>query len=281
MTEPSGTQTENKGGKLTELENLIGYKFKNIALLEEAITTSSYSKEHPGSANYQRLELLGDRVISLILTENLMVDRSLDEGKMTFLKAELENNQRLAEYGDEIELRNHIRAGERRENISSKVVADVFEAICGAIYWDSERLQGMKEVEKFLRNFGIFEQLKEKMSTAEDFLPIRNRFENKFREINRCNPDMKFTYMSGGAAHQKRWRIETCSIKDTQTGEYVELPGVRSETWFNTKKDAETDAIEQAYKYMEARGVDIQTTTFLPSVKTLTKNFSFSTGFLL
>ncbi|MHC1623873.1 MAG: ribonuclease III domain-containing protein, partial [Candidatus Methanospirareceae archaeon] len=125
MTEPSGTQTENKGGKLRELENLIGYKFKNIALLEEAITTSSYSKEHPGSANYQRLELLGDRVISLILTENLIAEESLDEGRMTVLKSELENNQRLAEYGERIGLRNYIRASEQRENISSKVIADV------------------------------------------------------------------------------------------------------------------------------------------------------------
>ena len=254
MNELSRTGNEDITDDLSKLENRIGYPFKNIALLEEAITTSSYSKEHPETSNYQRLELLGDRVISLILTENLMMEGSLDEGKMTFLKAELENNQRLAGYGEEIGLRNHIRAGERRENISSKVVVDVFEAICGAIYWDSRGTQGMREVEKFLRNFGIFERLKEKMSTAEDFLPIRNRFENKFRGKNRCNPDMKFTYLSQGAAHQKQWRIETCAIKDTQTGEYIELKGVRNETWFNSKKEAETDTFEQAYRYMEERG---------------------------
>ncbi len=253
MNELSETGTEDITEKLSELEKLIGYPFKNKALLEEAITTSSYSKEHPGSANYQRFEFLGDRVISLILTENLM-EEELDEGQMTLLKSELENNQRLAEYGERIGLRDYVRAGEQRENISSKVIADVFEAICGAIYWDSERLQGMKEVEKFLRNFGIFEQVKEKMSTAEDFLPIRNRFENKFRGKNHCNPEIRFTYESQGAAHQKRWRIETCSIKDLQTGECVELPGVRSEGWFGSKKDAETDAIEQAYRYMEERG---------------------------
>ena len=258
MNELSRTGNEDITDDLSKLEKLIVYPFKNKALLEEAITTSSYSKEHPDSANYQRLELLGDRVISLILTENLM-EEELDEGKMTFLKSELENNQRLAGYGEKIGLRNYVRASEERENISSKVIADVFEAVCGAIYWDSRGSHGMAEVEKFLRTFGIFEQMKEKMSTAEDFLPVRNQFENMFRELNRGNPDIKFTYESQGAAHQKQWRIKACAIKDPQTGEYIELHGVRSERWFGSKKDAETDAVEQAYKYMEERGWRLKT----------------------
>jgi ribonuclease-3 len=252
MNEPS--RTENTPVDLRELEDLIGYHFKNKAFLKEAITASSYSKEHPDSPDYQRLELLGDRVISLILTENLMAEESLDEGRMTFLKAELENNQRLAEYGEEIELRNYIRALEEREEISSKVIADVFEAICGAIYLDSGGMEGLKEVEQFLWNFSIFEQLKEKLSTVEDFLPVRNRFENKFRDIYHDNPDIKFAYQSQGAAHQKQWRIDACAIKDVQTGDHIELPGVQSDTWFTSKKEAETDVIEQAYRYMEKRG---------------------------
>jgi ribonuclease-3 len=254
MTEVSGTGTEDITAKLSELEMRIGHHFKTKTLLEEAITASSYSKEHPEAASYQRLELLGDRVISLILTENLVVDGSLDEGKMTFLKAELENNQRLAEYGEEIGLRNYIRAREERDGISPKVVADVFEAICGAIYLDSGGAQGMKAVEKFLRNFDIFEQLKAKITMAEDFLPIRNQFENKFRAINRGNPDIRFTYKSEGAAHQKQWRIDACAIRDPQTGRYVELEGVNSDRWFGSKKEAETDIIDTAYRYMEERG---------------------------
>lgn len=239
---------------VSKLEELIGYHFKNKALLEEAITTSSYTKEHPGSSNYQRLELLGDRVISLILTEHLVAEGSHDEGETTFLKAELENNQRLAEYGEKLGLRDYVRAREEKEEISAKVIADVFEAICGAIYWDSRGSQGMEAVKKFLWKFQILEAIKQKMSTGEDFLPIRNRFENKFREMYRCNPDIRFIYGSQGEEHQKQWRIEACSIKGAQTGEYVELYGVKSDSWFNTKKDAETDALERAYSYLEDRG---------------------------
>ncbi len=144
---------DNRTEEFSELENLIGYHYRNRALLEEAITTSSYAKEHPGSANYQELEFLGDRVISLILARHLYASGSLDEGKMTFLKAELEKNEQLAEFGEQLGLRTYIRASEPGEEISLKVIADVFEAICGAIYWDSHGSEGMQKVEKFLQNF--------------------------------------------------------------------------------------------------------------------------------
>ena len=239
---------ETNKGVLAELEDLIGHRFKNIALLEEAITTSSYVT---GASNYQRLEFLGDRVVSLILAEKLIMSESLDEGEMTFLKSELEKNNQLAEFGETIGLRNYIRAGETSENISKKVVADVFEAICGAIYLDTEETIRIKEVERFLQKFNISERIKAEMLTAGDFLPIRNQFENKFRELNRCNPEIEFRYRSVGEAHQKRWQIDECAIKADPTGEYVTLTGVKSNNWFASKKDAERDAIAQAFRYME------------------------------
>ncbi len=243
-------KTEIIKEKLTELEDRIVHRFKNIALLEEAITTSSYAAS---SLNYQRLEFLGDRVVSLILAEKLIMSESLDEGEMTFLKSELEKNKQLADFGEKIDLRNYIQAGEQREQISKKVIADVFEAICGAIYQDTEETVRLKEVERFLQKFNISERIKEEMRTMGDFLPIRNQFENKFREINRCNPDMKFLYSSEGEAHQKRWRIDKCLIKDNQTGEYVTLRDVKNDKWFDSKKDAQMDAITQAYRYMEEK----------------------------
>jgi dsRNA-specific ribonuclease len=246
-------RSETVTDEQTELEQRIGYQFQNRALLEEAITTSSYSKEHPGSANYQALEFLGDRVISLIVAEHLCASGSLTEGKMTFLKANLEQNKQLAKFGEEIGLRRYIRAGEDREALSAKVLADVFESICGAIYRDSRGSAGTNEVVKFLERFHVLERLEEGIASEEEVLPVRNRFENTFRERYRCNPDIRFTYESQGAEHQKEWQIESVAIKDPEKGEYVELEGVRSVRWFSTKKDAETDALEQAYRHMEER----------------------------
>ena len=99
------------------------------------------------------------------------------------------------------------------------------------------------------------------MLRTKDFLPIRNQFENKFREIHRCNPEIDFVYTSSGEGHQTRWKIEKCSIKDShsQTGEYVELKGIKKGgKWFSSKQDAETDAFVQAYRYMVQKGWDIR-----------------------
>jgi hypothetical protein len=101
------------------------------------------------------------------------------------------------------------------------------------IYQDSEESNRIKDVKKFLLKFDIPARLKGEMSSGGDFLRIRNRFENKFREIYRCNSEIDFAYSSSGEEHHKRWRIEKCSIKDTQTGEYAELKGVKSDKWFS------------------------------------------------
>ena len=245
--------TETVPGDLSALEQLIGYHFRTRALLEEAITTSSYAQEHPGTAHYEVLEFLGDRVISLIVAERLCASGMLTEGTMTFLKAELEQNKQLAQFSEEIGLRRYIRAAEERDAISLKVLADVFEAICGAIYRDSRSSKGTAEVEQFLERFHILERLEAGVAQDAEFLPVRNRFENAFRERYRCNPSIQFTYESQGAAHQKEWRITACAICDPETGEHIDLAGVESDRWFCTKKDAETDALEQAYRWMAKR----------------------------
>lgn len=242
---------------ISELQDKIGYRFRNAELLEEATTTRSYSdSESSIFHNYQRLEFLGDRVISLILADELFELGALDEGKMTLLKSALENNKKLAECGEKIGLRSYIRATERR--VSKKVVADVFEAICGAIYLDTKTDSGdsgkaIWEVKSFLLRSGILWWM-DRLLEARDILPIRNRFENKFREINRQNPQIEFEYTSSGEDHEKRWKVERCLIKDARKERYIELEGVKRSRWFNSKKDAETDAIKRAYNYMKKRG---------------------------
>ncbi|HDS44501.1 MAG TPA: ribonuclease III family protein [Methanomicrobia archaeon] len=238
---------------LAELQRRIGYRFTDQTLLLTALTTSSYTQEHPEIANYQELEFLGDRVISLIIAEHLFAHGSLDEGKMTFLKAEIERNEQLAAFGEQLGLTAFIRATEPAIEISAKVVADVFEAMCGAIYRDSEEATGLREVKQFLKQFDLFTRLQERLATEEAFLPVRNQFENKFREIYRSNPEIRFRYESRGEAHQMEWRVEQCAIKDPATGDFVALAGVRSGQWFKSKKDAETDVLMQAHEYMAKR----------------------------
>lgn len=77
---------------MQELENKIGYKFKNISLLEEALTHSSYANEHKSKhIKYnERLEFLGDAVLSIVVSDYIFKNcPELPEGELTKLRASL------------------------------------------------------------------------------------------------------------------------------------------------------------------------------------------------
>lgn len=77
---------------MQELENKIGYKFKDISLLEEALTHSSYANEHKSKhIKYnERLEFLGDAVLSIVVSDYIFKNcPELPEGELTKLRASL------------------------------------------------------------------------------------------------------------------------------------------------------------------------------------------------
>jgi ribonuclease III len=110
--------------------------------LEDALTHSSYVNEHPGIADYERLEFLGDAVLGLCVSEMLLqhVPRAT-EGKLTRMRAALVNTEALANFARDIDLVRFIRLGRGAvasgDATHSKVLADVVEAIVAACYLDS------------------------------------------------------------------------------------------------------------------------------------------------
>lgn len=128
------------------LEERIGYKFKNAQFLTTALTHSSYSNELRAkkisiSCN-ERLEFLGDSVLSIIVSEHLFIENKfLPEGELTKLRAELVCERALSKYATEIGLGDYIFLGngEEKNNGRSRrsIIADAFEALLAAIYLDS------------------------------------------------------------------------------------------------------------------------------------------------
>jgi len=113
------------------------YNIKNLndELFLEALTHSSYSNEHKDCKNYERLEFLGDAVLELISSEYFYKETSFKEGEMTKKRAGFVCEQALAHYAKELEIDKLIRVGHGQEgNINDTIVADVFEAVLGAIY---------------------------------------------------------------------------------------------------------------------------------------------------
>ena len=104
-------------------------------LLETALTHSSYSNEHKNSNNYERLEFLGDAVLELITSEYFYNNTNYKEGDMTKKRASFVCEQALAHYSKEIGLDKCIRVGHgQQNNVNDTIIADVFEAVLGAIY---------------------------------------------------------------------------------------------------------------------------------------------------
>ena len=115
----------------------LGYQFTDMALLEQALTHRSCKGQHN-----ERLEYLGDAVLSLVIAETLYANfPKAREGDLTRMRAALVKGVTLAEIAQELRLSEHLRLGPgelksggfRRESI----LADALEAILGAIYLDS------------------------------------------------------------------------------------------------------------------------------------------------
>lgn len=112
-----------------------GIDINNKTLLNEALTHSSYSNEHKGINNYERLEFLGDAVLELIISEYLYNNYNLKEGEMTKVRASFVCEKALDKYSSDIGLHKYIKVGMGQiNNINEAIVADVFESVLAVIY---------------------------------------------------------------------------------------------------------------------------------------------------
>jgi ribonuclease III len=120
----------------------INYNFNNIAFLEEALTHPSLSKENKTQPNYQRLEFLGDKVLSFTIADFLMRKyKTESEGDLSKRQASLVSGEVLAEIALEIGVNNVIRISKGEKNLggytNKRNLENTLEAIIGAIYLDS------------------------------------------------------------------------------------------------------------------------------------------------
>ena len=124
----------------------LGINIKNKKLLMEAITHTSYDNEHK-TGNYERLEFLGDAILEAVTSEYFYLNTTYKEGEMTKHRANYVCEKALATYAKELGIDKHIRLGHGQiNNLNDTIIADVFEAIIGAIYLD----QGYSVAKKYI-----------------------------------------------------------------------------------------------------------------------------------
>ncbi|MBQ3427297.1 MAG: ribonuclease III [Clostridia bacterium] len=126
---------------MTEAEKYIGYEFKDKALLTNALTHSSYANEKH-MKNNERLEFLGDSVLSVIISDYIFHRmKRVDEGDLSKFRATLVCESSLAEVAKKIRLSEYVMLGKGEDMTGGRqrpsVISDAFEAVLGAIYLDS------------------------------------------------------------------------------------------------------------------------------------------------
>ena len=127
---------------MTDFEKKIGYTCKNSKLLKTALSHSSYAYETRCESN-ERLEFLGDSVLSLIVSEKLFLNLGKDdEGDLSKIRASLVCENGLFELSKKIGLAENINLGRGEEKGGGRnrpsVVSDAFEALLAAIFLDSD-----------------------------------------------------------------------------------------------------------------------------------------------
>jgi ribonuclease-3 len=193
---------------IAKFEQIIGYTFKNKQLIKQALSHSSYANERklPGGSN-ERLEFLGDSVLSIVVSEYLYTHLThVAEGELTKLRASLVCEKSLYVFAQQIHLGDFLLLGKGEENTGGRerpsILADAFEAVIAAIYLDG----GFEPVSKHILRF-IPKDIQHQRT------PAFNDFKTILQEVVQKNPEEKVEYILAGEEgpdHNKRFVVEVC-----------------------------------------------------------------------
>ena len=147
-------EASNSSGQYGNLYKVLGYVFKDVELLREALTHPSLE----GGKQYQRLEFVGDRVLSLVIAEWLYNQYvTVDEGGLASRHTNMVRKETLADVGVEMKLADVIYMAKSTEDNGGRrnpsILADVCEAVIGAVFLDGGYEAAQKVIQKFWQRY--------------------------------------------------------------------------------------------------------------------------------
>lgn len=223
---------------IKDLETAIGYKFKNITLLQNALTHASYANEqwHDSLKSNERLEFLGDSILGMVVAEHLYKTQpDRPEGDLTRMRADMVCERSLAEIAQKLNLGDHLLLGKGEELSGGRnrpsILADAVESVIAACFLDG----GMAPAEAFIRRFVLCNVPLSTMkntdykTTLQELVQQKKNQQLSYRLIGESGPD-----------HDKQFLVEL-----TLNGEVVGN-GVGT-----SKKRAEQDAARVALEALK------------------------------
>ena len=186
---------------MLQIEKVIKYSFKNKELLKIALTHSSFSS-YP--KNYERFELLGDSILDLVVIERLLLFfPTKDEGYLTKQKNYLVSSKNLSFISNKLNLINYIIFNKsliiKDDSVKKRISCDIYEAIIGAIYLDSD----YKYAQTFIKDT-LFKYYDINEANSSNYKGILNEFCQK---KGLTEPTYKIIEING-PEHQKVYKVE-------------------------------------------------------------------------
>ena len=218
---------------INDLEKAIGYRFRDISLLQNALAHSSYANErwHNSLLSNERLEFLGDSILGMTVADHLyrnFPDRP--EGELTRMRADMVCEQTLASVANQIGLGQHLLLGHGEEQGGGRnresILADAVESIIAACYLDG----GFESAAAFIRTFILCHVPVKQLHNID--------YKTKLQELVQRKKNQLLTYAlidESGPDHDKSFRVEV-----SLNGQAVGQGSGRS------KKRAEQDAARVA-----------------------------------
>jgi ribonuclease-3 len=194
---PAAKETKRRRRSTAEFEERIGYRFKDAALLEQALThISALTGARNRAGSYQRLEFLGDHVLGLVISDMLFrAFAKADEGEMSRRLADLVRKEACADVGRTIELGAAIRLGASEANAGGRsrtaILADVCEALIGAVFIDGGYPAASALIERLWseRMRTPARPLRDSKTMLQEWAQARGLPTPAYREVERKGPD--------------------------------------------------------------------------------------------
>lgn len=221
---------------LSQLEEKIKYVFDDQSLLKQSLTHSSYANENRSTLSFnERLEFLGDAVLSLITAEYLYKKfPQMPEGELSKLRSSLVCTASLCDYANSISLGDFLYLGKGEENSGGRQrpsnLENAFEAVIAAIYLDG----GLEKAKDFVLRF-----LNSSMETHH--ISFKD-YKTLLQEVIQQNHEETLNYVitgESGPDHDKRFEAEVhlnSNVIGRGTGK--------------SKKQAEQEAAKEALQLM-------------------------------
>lgn len=226
---------------LTEVEAGIGYVFTNKALLEQALTHTSFAEEFGDGADNQRLEFLGDTIVGVVVSRRLYEQLpDAPEGVLSKTRSRLVSTRSLADVARQEGLGAYLRLGVGEERTGgrakSRLLADVVEALAGAVYLDG----GLPAAEALLLRWmgdrivesGATESIRDFKSALQEWTQGRGAGRPTYELLDVTGP-----------AHAQSFRVAV-HVRAAKTGEATG----------GSKKEAEQNAARVAYEALTQPG---------------------------